>query len=132
MTTSAASPRRRRLLGIRNSSTISSRSASAMPAVSNFDHAASDIGAIDAERRDLAKLVLMDVLLAPGDDWYVIPIEQQIGTVMHLDAVCVQDVFGLLTIVPPAAGDQGPWSMFTTSGPPSALGLLLPAGSGAA
>jgi hypothetical protein len=98
----------------------------------NFDHAASDIGAIDAERRDLAKLVLMDVLLAPGDDWYVIPIEQKIGTVMHLDAVCVRDVFGLLTIVPPAAGDQGPWSMFTTSGPSSALGLLLPAGSAAA
>jgi hypothetical protein len=98
----------------------------------NFDHAASNIGTIDAERRDVAKLVLMDVLLMPSDDWYVIPIDQQIGTVMHLDAVCVQDVFGLLTIVPPAAGDQGPWSMFTTSGPSSVLGLLLPAGSGAA
>jgi hypothetical protein len=98
----------------------------------NFDHAAADAGAIDVERRDLAKLVLMDVLLVQGGDWYVIPLEQQIGTVMHLDAVCVRDVFGLLTIIPPAAGDQGPWSMFTTSGPSSALGFLLPADSSAA
>jgi hypothetical protein len=98
-----------------------------MPARRFWDFASSvmDVGAVEAEPRDLAKLVLMDLLMLHGDQWFIVPIEQRVGTVMSLDAVLVRDVFGVLTLIPPAASPT--WSMFQTSGTTPVKGLLLAA-----
>jgi len=89
----------------------------------DFDNAAIDPGAIEIERRDVAKLVLSDLLQMHGDEWYVVPLEQQVGTIMRLDAVLVHDVFGTLTLVPPTNGAA--WTAFETSGNALAKGILL-------
>ena len=47
----------------------------------------------------------------------VIPIEQQVGTVMHIDNVLVRDVFGTLILVPPSLDAHGRRSMFSIGGP---------------
>ena len=80
-----------------------------------FDPASTDFGAIDAERRDLARLLLTDSLLRQTSDWYVIPIEQPVGTVMKIDHVLIRDVFGALTLVPPADRARG-GEIFTIGG----------------
>jgi hypothetical protein len=90
----------------------------------NFDHAELDYAAVDIEPRDLARLVLTDVLALHGDQWYVIPLDQKVGTLMRIDTVLVRDVFGELTLIPPATTPA--WSMFRTSGVAPTTGLLFP------
>lgn len=95
----------------------------------DIESATMDAGAIDVERRDLGKLLFVDVMLMQPRDWYVIPIEQQVGTLMRLDAVLVRDVFGLLTVIHPA--NDSAWSMFHISGALNDAGSLLPDIAGA-
>lgn len=90
----------------------------------DFDNAMLDAGAIDFERRDTAKLLLSDLLILHGDEWFIAPIDQKVGTVMRLDVVLVRDVFGVLTLIPPAAAPN--WTMFAIDGPVPAQGSLFP------
>jgi len=95
-----------------------------------FDASSMDYGAIDAERRDFPRLLLADYLLRQASDTYVIPIEQLVGTVMHINNVLVRDVFGTLFVVPPSLDAQGRRSMFSIGGPlASGDHLVVPTGS---
>jgi len=82
----------------------------------DFDSASLDFGAVDVERREVAKLVVLDMLAQQRGDWYVIPIEQPVGSTMHIDRVAVRDVFGILTLVPPAADAGIRWPIFSIGG----------------
>lgn len=82
----------------------------------DFEHAVLDFGAITADRRDLAKLLVMDFMLVHGNDWFVIPLEQTIGSLLRIESLAVHDVFGGVTHVEPAATDSADstrrWNMF--------------------
>jgi hypothetical protein len=87
----------------------------------DFDSATIDFGAVDVERRDLARLLVNDFLIRQGNDWFVIPLEQDVGSQLRIDNVIVRDVFGFLTLVPAEADN----SLFTIDGPAAAYGRLL-------
>jgi hypothetical protein len=62
----------------------------------------------------------MDFMLVHGNDWFLIPFEQPVGSLCHVDALVVHDVFGGATLVERADGGRAPasgsrWTMFSTS-----------------
>ena len=87
----------------------------------DFETGVTDFSAIQPDRRDLAKLLVVDFMLIAGNDWFVAPLVLPTGTVCQIDALMVHDVFGGTTFVPRAddapAGAPIPWSMFSTSAP---------------
>ncbi len=87
----------------------------------DFEEGTTNFGAIDPERRDLAKLLVMDFMLIHGNDWYMIPLRQPVGRLMEVQWLVVHDVFGDLTHVPRADAAAVPadqrWTMFTLTSP---------------
>jgi hypothetical protein len=73
---------------------------------------------LDADRRELAKMLVLDFMLVQGNDWFLVPFGQRVGSVAQVDELLVRDVFGELTLVPRAdrtAGRGARWSMFSTT-----------------
>jgi hypothetical protein len=48
---------------------------------------------------DLLKLLIADFMLIHGNDWFVLPFEQEVGTLAQMDWLLVHDVFGTPTVV---------------------------------
>jgi hypothetical protein len=67
------------------------------------------------DRRDVAKLVVMDFMLIHCNDWFLIPLEQPIGTALRIDRLAVTDVFGSTVVVPKADEADRLWTLFTCS-----------------
>jgi hypothetical protein len=84
-----------------------------------FESGTTNLAAMRPEKRELAKLVVLDFMLVHGNDWYVLPFLQPLGTLCRIASLVVHDVFGGLTLVERA--DQAPappgrrWTMFSTS-----------------
>lgn len=85
----------------------------------DFEPNTTDFGDIHPDKRDLAKLIVMDFMLVHGNDWFFVPFEQAVGTVAAVDSLLVHDVFGGVTQVDRAdAGATtaaGRWTMFSTT-----------------
>lgn len=90
----------------------------------DFEASTTDFGDIRPDKRDLAKLIIMDFMLVAGNDWFVIPFDQRVGTLCWVDSLQVHDVFGETILVKraeqmddkrgtPAPGER--WTMFSTS-----------------
>jgi hypothetical protein len=101
----------------------------------DFERGTTDFGAVTPDRRDMAKLVMMDFMLIHGNDYFLVPFDQKVGTVCRIDALLVHDVFGGVTLVERAdrdAVDPGRrWTAFSLSdadadGRPSDLFFLPP------
>jgi hypothetical protein len=99
----------------------------------DFEDGRVDFGGLRPDRRDLLSMVLMDFMLVQGNDWFLVPFEQPLGTRCWLNSLTVVDVFGIQSAVPRAeAVDTGApdkrWSMFSTQTPAGVdASLLLPA-----
>ncbi len=64
-------------------------------------------------RTDLAHLLLDEFALSYGNDWYVVPMRLDVGTVNVVRDLKVRDTFGIETTVPRAASvGQSRWTMF--------------------
>lgn len=81
-----------------------------------------DFGEIQPELAEPAKLVLMDFMFVQGNDWFVVPFSQDVGSLCRIDRLLVHDVFGGRTLVgradrpvPGAEDEIRRWSMFATS-----------------
>lgn len=106
----------------------------------DFESGQTDYGDLRVDRRDVAKLVVMDFMLIHGNDWFVVPIEQPIGTGLRIDRVAVTDVFGDMVLVPRSdrASDavDRRWTLFTCSIADDPTGivpeLVLPPTAGSA
>jgi hypothetical protein len=91
---------------------------------------------------DLLKLLVTDFLLIHGNDWYVLPFQQKVGTLAKTHWIVVHDVFGKKTVVRRAdALSSSPgadrWTMFSisdASGPIEGLTdyFILPPSAGEA
>jgi hypothetical protein len=85
----------------------------------DFESGQMDFGAIEPDTRDLAKLLVIDFMLVQGNDWFVVPLEQPVGTLCRIDSLIVHDVFGGQTLIERA--DSAPfvpgerWTMFSTA-----------------
>jgi hypothetical protein len=85
----------------------------------HFEDGRHDAGELRANRLELGKIMLLDFMLVHGNDWYVLPFAQEVGTLCRIDSLLVHDVFGDLTLVRradakrSAADPEIPWSMFS-------------------
>lgn len=53
-----------------------------------------DLGAIDAQEYDLARLCLAEFALSSGDDWLEVPVDGLLGAVNEIESVTITDDFG--------------------------------------
>jgi hypothetical protein len=106
-----------------------------------FEDAAVDLGNFRAQATELAKIVVAEFALVYGNNWFVIPYTQRIGTLAEIEGVVVTDVFGRRTLVraavPSSGGKWTSWDLFSLSPrgtgaapPPLPQHLFLPALSG--
>ncbi|MFJ5778896.1 hypothetical protein [Streptomyces sp. NPDC093094] len=97
-----------------------------------FEDARFNWAALDADRRELARALVRDLMLAQGDDWFTFPLGRPVGSVQRIDQLLVRDVFDEWTLVDRADADDDRWTVFSladaqggTAGysvlPPSAL-----------
>lgn len=85
----------------------------------DFESGETDYGDLRADRRDVAKLVVMNFMLVQGNDWFVIPLEQEVGSVANIESLSVTDVFGETVYIDradkPDPRVNGRWTLFTCS-----------------
>jgi hypothetical protein len=84
----------------------------------HFENGEVNFAAIDAEPRELAKLVLIDFMLVHSNDWFLVPFMQRVGTLCRVDSLLVHDVFGETTVVDRAdrtTSGTAEWSLYSTS-----------------
>jgi hypothetical protein len=79
----------------------------------NFEDARFNWSDVDTDRRDVARLLVIDFMLVQGTDWYVIPLDHAVGSLASVHQLLVRDVFGGYTLVSPT---PAPWRMFATTG----------------
>jgi hypothetical protein len=77
-----------------------------------FEDAQVDFGAIDAGPEDLARMLLIEFAVAYGNDWFVIPVEVDTGSLSTVRSLIVTDTFGERYAIPDAASGDTPWRMF--------------------
>jgi hypothetical protein len=102
-----------------------------------FEDARFNWAAVDTDRRELGKLMVMDFMLTQSDDWFVVPFGQAVGSIVKIDQLLVRDVFGEWTLVARAdagaAPGPGRWSMYSITADGAPFGLagyfLLPPGA---
>jgi len=85
----------------------------------DFESGETAFGSVMPDTRDLAKMLVIDFMLVQGNDWFVLPLDQPVGTLCRIDSLVVHDVFGGATLVERAdavlggAGER--WTMFSTT-----------------
>jgi hypothetical protein len=84
----------------------------------DFENGTIDFGDLKPDKRDLARLALMDFMLVHANDWFMLPVDLPVGSTYQLDSLIVHDVFGVDTLIQRA--DQEPlapgrWTMFSTT-----------------
>jgi len=83
-----------------------------------FEDAQVDFGSVDAGPTDLARMLLVEFALTYGNDWFVIPIELDVGSLYRTRSLVITDTFGVRTLIKPAS-ELGPphstWRMFQHS-----------------
>lgn len=86
----------------------------------DFEDETISFGSIEADKRDIAKMIVMDFALVSGNDWFVIPLPIEVGSLARIDSLIVTDVFGERLLIKSAdknmehGGEKG-WSMFKLS-----------------
>jgi hypothetical protein len=75
-----------------------------------------NLGVLNTDTTDVAKLLFGEFALIFSNDWMVAPFDVPTGSICEVKSMIVNDVFGLKTVIRPAgAGDQTDWrrwSMF--------------------
>jgi hypothetical protein len=84
-----------------------------------FEDARFNWTSVDADRRELAKAILLDFMLVQGNDWFLVPFGVEVGSLTTINQLLVRDVFGEYTLVKRADADTGigraRWSMYSTT-----------------
>ncbi len=84
-----------------------------------MEDAAIDYGLLPAGPGDLPHLMLSEFATGFGNEWYVIPIDLDIGTLTKTRSLVITDSFGVQTLISPMNDPSKPqtgWSMFELSG----------------
>jgi hypothetical protein len=83
----------------------------------DFENGTLDFGDLKPDKRDLARLALIDFMLVHANDWFMLPVDIPVGATYQLDTLVVHDVFGIDTLIERADKETlGPgWTMFSTS-----------------
>jgi hypothetical protein len=78
---------------------------------------------VNVDMVELSKLVLIDIAVMYGIDWFTIPVDLPTGSIARIQSLFVRDVFGVETQVFRADEGTPPtrWSLFTPSQPGAGL-----------
>ena len=83
-----------------------------------FEDAEVDFGSVEAGPTDLARMLLVEFALSFGNDWFVVPVEVEIGSLCRTRSFVITDTFGVRTLIK-ASGEAGTpdskWRMFQLS-----------------
>ena len=79
-----------------------------------------NFASVQAGSTDIVRILLTDFALVYGEDWFVLPLEVPVGSVVTITSMRVRDTFGVVSDVEPTVGPetnpfQRPWSMYRTS-----------------
>jgi hypothetical protein len=77
-----------------------------------FEDAQVDFGGVDAGPEDLARLLLIEFAATYGNDWFVIPIEVDTGSLTNVRSLIITDTFGGRYVVPDSRATGTSWRMF--------------------
>ena len=80
-----------------------------------FEDAQVDFGAVEAGSKDLARLLLIAFATVFGNDWFVIPVDMEVGSICRIRSLVVTDTFGQRTLIRHYSEEDGPgspWHMF--------------------
>jgi len=83
-----------------------------------FEDAQVDFGSVDAGPTDLLRMLLVEFALAYGNDWFVIPVELDVGSLYQTRSLVISDTFGVRTLVKSSSELGEPhasWRMFQQS-----------------
>lgn len=58
-----------------------------------------DFGGIDINSTDVSKVLLQDFMINASEDWYMVPYQAEIGSLLDLEGIELKDVFGYRTLV---------------------------------
>lgn len=86
----------------------------------DFELGTTDFGAVEPQRRDLGKMMVMDFMLVHGVDWFIVPVPLELGSICWVKDLAVHDVFGNVTHVTRAdagsvASPLERWSLYSTA-----------------
>lgn len=75
-----------------------------------FEDGQTDFGNMETATTDLAKMMIMQFALIYGNDWFIIPLPVDVGTITRIESLIVTDVFGVETVVEQAKSvSDNPW-----------------------
>lgn len=86
-----------------------------------FEDAQVDFGAIDTRPEDLARMLLIEFATSYGNDWFVIPVELDTGSICTIRSLIITDTFGdrFAVPVPETTPTESTWRMFQLTADPS-------------
>lgn len=83
-----------------------------------FEDREVDLGKMDVSTTDLGKILLLEYALVHSNDWYIIPLELDLGSLCKINSLVITDVFGdtiaLDEVTDESQGWRG-WNMFGIS-----------------
>lgn len=92
-----------------------------------------NLGLVEAEPWDLARLLVAEFALTYGNDWLVVPLDVPFGSLTTIESLTYTTTFGERFVVRPTAAvsPDARWRMFTITGADGAAldGLLVPPGA---
>jgi hypothetical protein len=90
----------------------------AAPRFWEFEDAQVSFGSVEAGPTDLVRMLLVEFALAYGNDWFVVPVELEIGCLHRTRSLVITDTFGVRTLIRPSSELGQPhssWRMFQHS-----------------
>lgn len=89
-----------------------------------FEDQMTDFGDVDLNVTDLAKVLVMDFALLYGNDWFLLPIPLEVGSLCRIKNLTITDVFGVSTPVKRVESkteelEKRTWNMFNISTNPT-------------
>jgi hypothetical protein len=92
-----------------------------------------NLGLVEAEPWDLARLLVAEFALTCGNDWLVVPLDVPFGSLTTIESLTYTTTFGEQFVVRPTAAvsPDARWRMFVITGTDGAAlnGLLVPPGA---
>ncbi len=94
-----------------------------------FEDGAVNFAKVEAAPQDLARLLLVKFALEYSNDWFVLPLELDVGTLCRIRALVVTNTFGERLVIPHTTqvdGADTAWRMFALSGDTQQIYFLPP------
>lgn len=91
-----------------------------------FEDEGVDFGGVDTDVEDLATMRFLEVMIAYGNNWFVVPLDLETAALHRIDSVVVADSFGVPTSLSPLGAEGEAWRFLEPEGvPPDDRGRLV-------